>query len=213
MFVNFTLVFYPTTPLTKTLVERAAALIDREVTVEGLRSEEEIERHMFEHSGKVFGYVVFEDWYIDSTVFPRDCTYQIRLPSRPRFSNVDQSSGWGTGSPGYAFLMSTIRHPEAADAGVMYHSEGFILIQAAMASAFATVHGYDPMPSVKLKRYPIPATVSDPLKAYITGVIIVYSIAFLLPTISMTQVSPGVPSIKTNKVSQNRHRSVLQAYK
>lgn len=159
-----------------------------EIDVIGLKTQGELATHMFRYSKKVFGYIIFRDWDHEAKIMPRELSYEIRLNGRPRFSDLTRDVSWATGSPGYTYMMSSIRNPNAADGGTMYYSEGFILIQSALTRAFCVLHDEASIPDVKLRRFPIPMTINDQLKVYIPVLIVIYSVAFALPTIGMTQV-------------------------
>lgn len=189
--VNWTLFYYPHSDELAKLMQRVAFEINpdiAEVEVVGLHSRAELASHMFRNSKKVFGYIIFKDWDHETKVIPRELSYEIRLNGRPRFSDLTRDVSWGTGSPGYSYMMSSIRNPKASDGGTMYYSEGFILIQTAMTRAFCVIHDEAIIPEVKLRRFPIPATMNDQLKVYIPVIIVIYSVAFVLPTIGMTQL-------------------------
>lgn len=162
--------------------------IDVDVMVEGLKSQADLEVHQFKHSSSVLGYVVFSNFdLLRSTRITRELSYEIRLPGRPRFSNLTRDASWSTGTPGYSYMMSSVRSPSEPDGGSMYYSEGFVAIQAAVTKAFCKFHN-ETAPDVVLKRFPIPETVNDQLKVYIPVVIVIYALAFVLPTIGMTQL-------------------------
>lgn len=161
--------------------------IDRVVKVVALDTKSELDVHQFKHANEVFGYVVFTNFDLRSDAITRDLSYQIRLPGRPRFSNLTRDVSWSTGHPGYSYMMSSVKNPREADGGSMYYSEGFILIQSAVTKAFCKTHNVT-APEVHLKRFPIPETVNDQLKVYIPVIIVVYALAFVLPTIGMTQL-------------------------
>lgn len=182
--INWTIFYHPDTTDIQKLMERAAFEMDSRgsIHVVPLATKPELEMHQFKHASKVFGYVAF-----DSSNISRELSYEIRLPGRPRFSNLTRDVSWSTGTPGYSYLMSSIRSPREADAGTMYYSEGFILIQAAITRAFCHLHN-ETLLEVQLKRFPIPKTTDDQLKVYIPVIIIVYALAFVLPTIGMTQL-------------------------
>lgn len=170
-------------------MKRAAFEIhnDGDIHVLGLNTKAELEVHQFKHASKVMGYVVFNNFDLRTTHISKDLSYEIRLPGRPRFSNLTREVSWSTGTPGYSYMMSSIRSPLEPDAGTMYYSEGFILIQAAVTKAFCHLHNVT-LPEVFLKRFPVPETINDELKVYIPVIIVVYALAFVLPTIGMTQL-------------------------
>lgn len=169
------------------LMDRTALLINKHVSVVGLSSKADLEVHQFKYASQILGYVVFNNFDLRTSKIGRDLSYEIRLPGRPRFSNFSREVSWSTGTPGYAYMMSSIRNPRDADAGSMYYSEGFVLIQTAVTRAFCFLHN-ETLPEVYLKRFPIPEAVVDQLKVYIPVIIVVYALAFVLPTIGMTQL-------------------------
>lgn len=185
--MNWTLFYYPKEPEVTRLMERAAHEISDLLTIEGFETQAELSSHQFKFANKVFGYVIFQDWFVDTKVIPRSLSYEIRLPGRPRLSNITREISWSTGTPGFSYMMSSIRSPLDADGGSLYYTEGFILIQSAMTKAFCFIHN-ETAPEVLLKRFPTPDTINDQLKLYIPVIIVIYALAFVLPTIGMTQL-------------------------